>query len=1275
MELPFLCSRLNGSCRENSRAVNSAKARQVRGLLAKLEAEGLTASEARDTVDVGISNTLSLGGMLGVVEGFEERVELARGRGELGEQEEAASYAYVVRKNAPVGDAMRLVLLRARGLATNSQMFEEAMEQGALARMREMNGGEEVTPEMVRAYGEALQQLQRELNERDGGKGAQFIDVTKEAPELRDVVEAFSLMGRSRLLREMMAGRSSLPEHVQAPFLYASRYMDRFADQVKLADALADALKRDASGQVQGMLDVLQNAVDAVYESPAAREPFEIEEARKRFEAMKQAWKKAEEQEQAALSEEGQIEEPGSTQERQPGTGEAHFSLADNSPLHLHENGIQYTRNGSFYTADAADLVAPGMAVEGGVPEAEGGVVEARPDGRADSGAGSGVQQGQSDRRAGLPLEELRRVENGGRADGIRLVTRRLHRFVGAEQEKSALQEFYKGDLCELAPGKESAATFTDAIEAARQSHGLKGECVYVYPAEEYEGMRLFLTPDGMAGMALKEDGDMVSVFSHTDRGGKKDGNAARSLIALAINEGAIKGDCYGRKLVELYGRFGFRPVAKDRFNPEFASEAMQNEDAMRANFAEEDGRPDVVYLVYEGDRTRVLDEYDPTYSPAYQTELEYTGYDASLERQNEAVEQQRQKESGASSNFSIIGGHVAGRLRMKAAERARVDFSVSALGPGGKVLTPATYITKPDGNPDWFVLPARKGQPAMPVRLLVGADRGPHKGYGLTHIAASRDADGLWQSVSPEKYLTSILSHVSELWEIVPGREILIKGTRPASWMVLQLIESDGYYSIISAHPVSGDRKPTGKKLPLAERVADRSRTRVDRSQRPANPDAVPGAFSGSHELSTATQATTAGGEDAPSIPQSARVVNINDVQLRFDDGGMMPAAFSIQDAGDLLGVLSRLQAAAEGIDLQGDALYDAPIVRMRAAVTRQIERLSRYGDFGESGSGLSELASAYVLLDEVERALPGNYGFGLEAYKTWTQFFIRLMKTGRIDEAAATLPMSGWPEVMQASIGRQVEEYLAAHPAATAAEFLQEYGEQRLMRLVGKFMERARQQLDRYRKDVELGRMRRIVAAVAPRRNAQGKPLRSKMSANDYREVERLMRLVNMTSGQYDEAIEAWEKKKDANGNGRDFNEARDEEEMLMDVYDASGAKIAAPCTVREFRTLGSWERMSVGEVTAARSVLGELIKTGRLSWEAALERRRSMLSRQAERLDAAFSNLTESEKKELLKAFRNKKSELNVFAPMESLAPFLDVLRVVPGLGDVADGWALK
>ncbi len=66
------------------------------------------------------------------------------------------------------------------------------------------------------------------------------------------------------------------------------------------------------------------------------------------------------------------------------------------------------------------------------------------------------------------------------------------------------------------------------------------GDCVYTYDVEDYAKMRLFLSPDGMSGVALKEDGDMVSVFKNKNL---KDNGEKRifSLISLAISNGAKK--------------------------------------------------------------------------------------------------------------------------------------------------------------------------------------------------------------------------------------------------------------------------------------------------------------------------------------------------------------------------------------------------------------------------------------------------------------------------------------------------------------------------------------------------------------------------------------------------------------------------------------------------------------------------------------------------------------------------------------------------------------
>ena len=207
--------------------------------------------------------------------------------------------------------------------------------------------------------------------------------------------------------------------------------------------------------------------------------------------------------------------------------------------------------------------------------------------------------------------------------------------------------------------------------------------------------------------------------------------------------------------------------------------------------------------------------------------------------------------------------------------------FSVVAMDSSGSVLGPETFVTREDGSPDWFVVPRRKGQPAMPVRLLVGSDVGEHRGYGLTHILASRGFS-FWQDRSPERYISSILTNVSELYEVAPGRELLVKGRQPSSWMLLQLDRKDGFYSIVSAYPVRQGKKPLGKKLPLAER-------------QPANANSGTARLGPGSASKAALPSQSAGGGDGFSLPQGARVVNVNEVECRFDDGAIVPATFSV--------------------------------------------------------------------------------------------------------------------------------------------------------------------------------------------------------------------------------------------------------------------------------------------------------------------------------------------------------------------------------------------
>ena len=207
--------------------------------------------------------------------------------------------------------------------------------------------------------------------------------------------------------------------------------------------------------------------------------------------------------------------------------------------------------------------------------------------------------------------------------------------------------------------------------------------------------------------------------------------------------------------------------------------------------------------------------------------------------------------------------------------------FSVVAMDSSGTVLAPETFVTREDGSPDWFVIPRRKRQPAMPVRLLVGSDIGEHRGYGLTHILASRGFS-FWKDRSPERYISSILANVRELYEVAPGRELLVKGRQPSSWMLLQLDRKDGFYSIVSAYPVRQGKKPLGKKIPLAER-------------QPANANSGTARLGPGSASKAALPSQSAGGGDDFSLPQGAHVVNVNEVECRFDDGAIVPATFSL--------------------------------------------------------------------------------------------------------------------------------------------------------------------------------------------------------------------------------------------------------------------------------------------------------------------------------------------------------------------------------------------
>jgi hypothetical protein len=168
----------------------------------------------------------------------------------------------------------------------------------------------------------------------------------------------------------------------------------------------------------------------------------------------------------------------------------------------------------------------------------------------------------------------------------------------------------------ELAPTLENAQQFEKAI--ADNKAKLKfGAAVYVYPAEDYQGMKLFMAEDGKSGVAVKPDGDIVSVFST--------GGAGRAVMELAVAAGGRKLDAFDTILPEFYAPHGFKAVARTKWNDDFAPDGWSKEAFSEFN----DGQPDVVFMVY--DPAKMDGEYSPKDGKVMTGE---DGYDQAVARQ-----------------------------------------------------------------------------------------------------------------------------------------------------------------------------------------------------------------------------------------------------------------------------------------------------------------------------------------------------------------------------------------------------------------------------------------------------------------------------------------------------------------------------------------------------------------------------------------------------------------------------------------------------------------
>jgi hypothetical protein len=142
--------------------------------------------------------------------------------------------------------------------------------------------------------------------------------------------------------------------------------------------------------------------------------------------------------------------------------------------------------------------------------------------------------------------------------------------------------------IYEMTPNTENATQYADALQASKDASKF-GASVTVYSPEDYAGMRLFQTPDGGSGFAVKPDGDIVSVYS-------SGGGNVFGMLQLAVEQGGTHLDAVDTVLPKIYEMAGFKETKRLPWDDQYAPADWDKSVFDRYN----KGEPDIVEMEYQ---------------------------------------------------------------------------------------------------------------------------------------------------------------------------------------------------------------------------------------------------------------------------------------------------------------------------------------------------------------------------------------------------------------------------------------------------------------------------------------------------------------------------------------------------------------------------------------------------------------------------------------------------------------------------------------------------
>ena len=233
---------------------------------------------------------------------------------------------------------------------------------------------------------------------------------------------------------------------------------------------------------------------------------------------------------------------------------------------------------------------------------------------------GGGPNGGAETDGNGIAREGLRLGRDGAEADSVISDGReadgrgnlQVSGIVLLSQEAQNILKARGVDIVETQDVSANSTAFSHALDEARSADADHGWAVTPKTAEELSenGVRSFMDANGSTGFAIAQDGDIEAVFSNKAKGAPK--GATKSTIPQAIALGGTKLDCYGSNLVKLYQQYGFEPVARVKFNPEYANPGW---DASK-------GTPDIYFMMHNGDSADTVVQKTGTYTPLTTADL-----------------------------------------------------------------------------------------------------------------------------------------------------------------------------------------------------------------------------------------------------------------------------------------------------------------------------------------------------------------------------------------------------------------------------------------------------------------------------------------------------------------------------------------------------------------------------------------------------------------------------------------------------------------------------